>query len=103
MLVDLLDDRDRDGGECIPARGDIEREIPVSAGITLHLDVVDHLVGTLRSAPDVGLAASSPAAFRTAVKEGRLVSSTPEVAYAFGKMSLAAFIDGLATPGLDEM
>jgi aminoglycoside phosphotransferase (APT) family kinase protein len=65
--------------------------------------VLDSLVGTLRSAPDVGLAASSPAAFRTAVAEGRLASGTPEVAYAFGKMSLAAFIDGLATPGLDEM
>jgi aminoglycoside phosphotransferase (APT) family kinase protein len=65
--------------------------------------VLDSLVGTLRSAPDVGLAASSPAAFRAAVKEGRLASGTPEVAYAFGKMSLAAFIDGLGAPGLDEM
>lgn len=65
--------------------------------------VLDSLVGTLRSAPDVGLAASSPAAFRTAVAEGRLASGTPEVAYAFGKMSLAVFLDGLATPRLDEM
>jgi aminoglycoside phosphotransferase (APT) family kinase protein len=65
--------------------------------------VLDSLAGTLRSAPDVGLAASSPAAFRAAVAEGRLASGTPEVGYAFGKMSLAAFIDGLATPGFDEM
>jgi aminoglycoside phosphotransferase (APT) family kinase protein len=65
--------------------------------------VLDSLVGTLHSAPDVGLAASSPAAFRTALAEGRLASGTPEIAYAFGKMSLAAFIDGLATPGFDEM
>jgi Phosphotransferase enzyme family len=65
--------------------------------------VLDSLVGALRSAPDIGLAASSPAAFRTAVAEGRLASGTPETAYAFGQMSLAAFIDGLATPGFDEM
>ena len=65
--------------------------------------VLDGLVVTLRSAPDIGLAASSPAAFRAAVAEGRLASGTPETAYAFGQMSLAAFIDGLATPGFDEM
>ena len=65
--------------------------------------VLDSLVGTLRSAPDVGLAASTPAAFRAAVAEGRLASGTPETAYAFGKMSLAAFIEGLAAPGFDEM
>jgi hypothetical protein len=65
--------------------------------------VLDSLIGALRSAPQIGLAASSPAAFRTAVAEGRLASGTPEVAYAFGMMSLAAFIDGLATPGFDEI
>jgi aminoglycoside phosphotransferase (APT) family kinase protein len=65
--------------------------------------VLDSLVGTLRSAPDVGLAAFTPAAFRTAVAEGRLASGAPETAYAFGRMSLAAFIDGLATPGFDAM
>ena len=65
--------------------------------------VLDSLVGALLSAPAIGFAASSPAAFRTAVAEGRLASGTPEVAYAFGMMSLTAFIDGLATPGFDEM
>jgi len=65
--------------------------------------VLDSLAGTLRSAPDIGRAASSPAAFRAAVAEGRLASGSPEVAYAFGQMSLAAFIDGLATPGFGEM
>jgi aminoglycoside phosphotransferase (APT) family kinase protein len=65
--------------------------------------VLDSLAGTLRSAPDIGRAASSPAAFRLAVAEGRLASGSPEVAYAFGQMSLAAFIDGLATPGFGEM
>jgi Ser/Thr protein kinase RdoA (MazF antagonist) len=64
--------------------------------------VLDSLAGTLPSAPDIGLAASTPAAFRAAVAEGRLASGTPEVAYAFGKMSLAAFIDGLSAPGFDE-
>jgi aminoglycoside phosphotransferase (APT) family kinase protein len=65
--------------------------------------VLDSLVDTLRSAPDIGLAASSPAAFRAAVAEGRLASGTPETAYAFGQMSLAAFIDGLALPEFGEM
>jgi aminoglycoside phosphotransferase (APT) family kinase protein len=65
--------------------------------------VLDSLVGTLRSAPDIGLAASSPASFRTAIAQGRLASGSPEVAYAFGKMSLAAFIDGVAAPGFDEL
>jgi hypothetical protein len=64
--------------------------------------VLDSLAGTLRSAPDVGLAAFTPAAFRSAVAEGRLGSGTPATAYAFGKMSLAAFIDGLARPRFDE-
>ena len=65
--------------------------------------VLDSLVGTLPSAPDIGLAASSPAAFRAAIAEGRLPSGTAETAYAFGQMSLAAFIDGLAAPGFDQM
>jgi aminoglycoside phosphotransferase (APT) family kinase protein len=65
--------------------------------------VLDSLAGTLRSAPDIGLAASSPAAFRAAVAEGRFAAGTPEIAFAFGKMSLAAFIDGLAAPGFGEM
>jgi aminoglycoside phosphotransferase (APT) family kinase protein len=65
--------------------------------------VLDGLADTLRSAPDIGLAASSPAAFRAALAEGRLASGTPETAYAFGQMSLAAFIDGVAAPGFGEM
>ena len=33
---------------------------------------------------------------------GRLTSGAPETAYAFAKMSLAAFIDGLAAPAFGE-
>jgi aminoglycoside phosphotransferase (APT) family kinase protein len=65
--------------------------------------VLDSLVDTLRPVPDIGLAASSPAAFRAAVAEGRLASGTSETAYAFGQMSLAAFLDGLAKPEFEEM
>jgi aminoglycoside phosphotransferase (APT) family kinase protein len=65
--------------------------------------VLDSLADALRIPPDIGLAASSPAAFRAAVAEGRLASGSPEVAYAFGQMSLAAFIDGLAAPGFSEL
>jgi len=65
--------------------------------------VLDSMVGTLKSVPDVGFATLSPAAFRAAVADGRLASGTPEVAYAFAWMSLTAFIDGLAAPGFGEM
>ena len=65
--------------------------------------VLDSLVGVLRSVPDVSVTARTPAAFRSAVAEGRLPSGTAETAYAFAKMSLTAFIDGLAAPGFDEM
>ena len=44
-------------------------------------------------------AALTPAGFGAAVAEGRLVSGSPEVAYAFGRMSLAAFVAGLEVPG----
>ena len=50
---------------------------------------------------DGGRAAFTPDGFNTAVAEGRLVSGSPEVAYAFGTMSLRAFVDGLDAPGFD--
>ena len=43
------------------------------------------------------------APFRAAVADGRLRSGSPEIASAFGKMSLAACIQGLAAPGFDEV
>jgi hypothetical protein len=36
------------------------------------------------------------------VAEGRPKSGTPETAYVFAMMSLAAFIDGLTQPAIDE-
>ncbi len=65
--------------------------------------VLENFVGAPRSTPDANLAAFTPAAFRAAVADGRLASGAPETAYAFAKMSLAAFIDGLAAPGFDEV
>jgi hypothetical protein len=56
-----------------------------------------------RSAPEVSLAALTPAAFRAAAAEGRLGSGAPETAYAFGMMSLAAFAAGVAAPGFDAL
>jgi hypothetical protein len=56
-----------------------------------------------RSAPEASLAALTPGAFRAAAAEGRLESGAPETAYAFGKMSLAAFAEGLAGPGFDAL
>jgi Ser/Thr protein kinase RdoA (MazF antagonist) len=63
--------------------------------------VLDSLAGSAIR-PDAGLAAFTPTSFRAAVAEGRLKSSTPETAYAFAMMSLAAFIDGLTQPAIDE-
>ena len=63
--------------------------------------VLDSLAGSAIR-PDAGLAAFTPTSFRAAVAEGRLTSSTPETAYAFAMMSLAAFIDGVTQPAIDE-
>ncbi|WP_316196200.1 phosphotransferase [Bradyrhizobium sp. SZCCHNRI3052] len=66
--------------------------------------VLDSLLGTLhRSASNEDLAGMTPIEFRAAVAEGRLASGSPDVAYAFAKMSLTAFITGLAAPGFSEM
>lgn len=45
------------------------------------------------------LDAFTPDGFHAAVKDGRLGSGEQATAYAFGKMSLAAFLDGVRTPG----
>jgi Ser/Thr protein kinase RdoA (MazF antagonist) len=64
--------------------------------------VLETFAGRPRAAPERSLDALTPAEFRRAVAEGRLGSGQPETAYAFGKMSLAAFIDGLSAPGFDQ-
>ncbi|MDO8378666.1 phosphotransferase [Phenylobacterium sp.] len=64
--------------------------------------VLDSLGDPWRSAqPAVGTA-FTPAGFRRAVAEGRLVSGAPETAHAFAQMSLAAFLDGIAAPGFKD-
>lgn len=66
--------------------------------------VLDSLSGTLlRSASNEDLAGLTPTAFRAAVASGRWVSGSPDVAYAFAKMSLATFAAGLAAPGFGEV
>ena len=58
--------------------------------------------GAPRAAPETSLDALAPAAFLDAARGGRL--GTPnDVAWAFGKMSLAAFLDGVAAPGFDAV
>jgi aminoglycoside phosphotransferase (APT) family kinase protein len=54
-----------------------------------------------RAPPDTDLSAPGPAAFRQAVREGRLRPGTPEIRHVLGKMFLAAFLTGGAAPGLD--
>lgn len=55
-----------------------------------------------RPAPEASLEALSPAAFLDAARGGRLGSSA-DVAWAFGKMSLAAFLDGVSAPAFDAV
>jgi aminoglycoside phosphotransferase (APT) family kinase protein len=62
---------------------------------------LEALAGPPRAAPEPSLDALTPAGFRHAVAEGRLGTGS-QIAWAFGKMSLAAFIDGLSAPGIDE-
>lgn len=61
------------------------------------------LEGFAGSTVDQSLEAFTPTGFRAAVADGRLKSGAPETAYAFGKMSLAAFVQGLAAPDFDEI
>lgn len=61
------------------------------------------LEGFAGSTSDPSLEAFTPADFRAAVADGRLRSGSAQTAYAFGKMSLAAFIHELAAPGFDEV
>jgi hypothetical protein len=44
----------------------------------------------------------TPSEFRRAVAERRLASGAPETAYAFARMSLRAFRDGIAAPGFSD-
>jgi hypothetical protein len=53
---------------------------------------------TARAQPDHHLSALTPAEFVSAIQAGRLRIGTPELLYAWGKMFLAAFRDGLDAP-----
>ncbi len=64
--------------------------------------VLDGLGPAARSIAALGLPTFTPAGFRRAVAEGQLGSGTPEAAYAFARMSLAAFRQEVATPGVSE-
>ncbi|HWF77273.1 MAG TPA: phosphotransferase [Caulobacteraceae bacterium] len=57
-----------------------------------------------RREPAASLDAPTPAEFAAAVAAGRLGAERPEAtAYAFGLMSLRAFLDGVAAPTFDAM
>jgi hypothetical protein len=64
--------------------------------------VLESLGETARSSPGSAAPALTPRGFRAAVAEGSLVSGAPETAHAFARMSLAAFIEGVAAPDFDE-
>jgi thiamine kinase-like enzyme len=58
---------------------------------------LEAFAGVPRAGPETSLEAFGPAGFRSAVAEGRLAGGS-DIAWAFGKMSLRAFVDGLAAP-----
>ena len=64
--------------------------------------VLDGLGAAARSIAALGLPTFTQAGFRRAVAEGQLASGTPETAYAFARMSLAAFQQEVVTPDLTE-
>jgi aminoglycoside phosphotransferase (APT) family kinase protein len=55
-----------------------------------------------RAVPETDLAALTPAEFRAAVDEGRLVLGAPETQRIGGKVALATFLAVLATPQFEE-
>ncbi len=55
-----------------------------------------------RAEPDSDLKALSGLEFVTAIEQGRLRIGTPELLYAWGKMFLAAFLNGLTEPNFEE-
>ena len=52
--------------------------------------------------PDSDLTPLTPGQFVSALQTGRLRLGTLEVLYAFGKMFLAGFLDGLRAPGFED-
>ena len=60
--------------------------------------VLETFVAAPRAGPVTSLEAFTPAGFLDAVADGALASGAPETAYAFGLMSLAAFLDGVTAP-----
>ena len=54
-----------------------------------------------RATPDSDLAAPTPAEFQQEIIEGRIKPGTPSIKHILGKMFLASFFSGVATPGFD--
>ncbi len=52
--------------------------------------------------PETDLTALTPAQFRAAVDEGRLVAGAPQTQRIGGKVALATFLAGLGTPAFEE-
>ena len=65
--------------------------------------VLESFASAPGAAQDLSLDAFSPSEFRAAVADGRLKSGSPETAYAFGKMSLAAFVAGVRASEFGEV
>jgi len=65
--------------------------------------VLDAFGAAPRPHLDPTLISTTPGGFRAAVSDGRLKSGAPETAFAFGLMSLRAFLDGVSTDNFGEL
>ncbi len=62
---------------------------------------LEAFAGVPRATPEADLEALTPAGFLSAAAEGRFEGDASAIGWAFGKMSLAAFIAGVTAPGFD--
>jgi hypothetical protein len=62
---------------------------------------LEAFAGVPRGAPETSLEALTPAGFLKAAAEARFGVDGSAIAWAFGKMSLAAFVAGLSEPGVE--
>lgn len=63
--------------------------------------VLDSLKGRLAADADRSLDGDTPQGFRDAVAAGRLGSGSPETAFAFARMQLRAFLEGVQAPDFE--
>ncbi|HEX2591624.1 MAG TPA: phosphotransferase [Rhizomicrobium sp.] len=65
--------------------------------------VLENFMHSPRDAPDEKLDEYRQSSFRAAIASGQLAAGSQDVAYAFGKMSLTEFANGITASGFDTL